>query len=104
TALKEAIVLQDISNLHVEADVSEANIADLKPDQIVDLTFDALGPDRHFTGSVQTVNPGATVVSGVVNYKVKASINNVPEIKPGMTANMTVLIGEKDNVLAVPQR
>lgn len=104
TALKQVIILQDVGNLHVEADVSEANIAQLKPDQIVDLTFDALGPDRHFTGHVQTVNPASTVVSGVVNYLVKASMNNIPEVKPGMTANMTILIGQKSNVLAVPQR
>lgn len=104
SALKEVIVLQDVGDLHAEADVSEANIADLKPDQTVDITFDALGPDRHFTGTVQTVNPGATVVSGVVNYKVKASINNAPDIKPGMTANMTILVGQKSSVLAVPSR
>ncbi len=36
---------------------------------------------------------------------VKASLpNDVSEIKPGMTANMTILVGEKDNVLAIPQR
>ncbi len=103
-ALKEALILQDVGNLHVEADVSEANIASLKTEQVVDITFDALGPDRHFSGVVQTINPGATVVSGVVNYKVKASISNLPEIKPGMTANMTILVSQKDNVLAVPQR
>jgi multidrug efflux pump subunit AcrA (membrane-fusion protein) len=104
TALKEIIILQDVGSLHAEADVSEANIAQLKIDQTVDITFDALGPDRHFSGQVLTINPGATVVSGVVNYKVKASLNNVPDIKPGMTANMTILVGQKDNVLAVPMR
>ena len=104
SALKTVIVLQDIGNLHVEANVSEANIADIKPEQSVDITLDALGPDRHFAGLVQTVNPGATVVSGVVNYKVTASVNNIPEVKPGMTANMTVLIAQKDNVLAIPLR
>ena len=104
TALKEVLVLQDVSNLHVEADVSEANISSLQPNQTVDLTFDALGPDRHYNGVVQAVNSGATVVSGVVDYKVTASIQDMPEIKPGMTANMTVLVNEKDGVLTVPSR
>ncbi|MBI5530677.1 MAG: efflux RND transporter periplasmic adaptor subunit [Candidatus Doudnabacteria bacterium] len=104
SALKEVVILQDVGNLHVEANISEANIASLKPDQSVDITLDALGPDRHFTGKVQTVNPGATVVSGVVNYKVTASVDNIPEVKPGMTANMTVLVAEKKNVLAMPLR
>lgn len=104
TALKEAIVLQDIGNLHVEANVSEANIASLRESQDIDITFDALGPDRLFKGKVQTINPASTVVSGVVNYKVTASLENVADIKPGMTANMTVLTGEKPAVLAVPSR
>ena len=104
TAQKEVVILQDVSSLHVEADVSEANIADLQVGQSVDITFDALGPDRHFQGNVQTVNPGATVVSGVVDYKVKASIPSIPDAKPGMTANMTILVNQKIGVLTVPSR
>ena len=102
--LKEVMILQDVGNLHVEANISEANIAQLQPGQTVDLTFDALGPDRHFNGKIQTVNPASTVVSGVVNYKVVASMDNIPEVKPGMTANMTVLVAQKDNVLTTQQR
>ena len=104
TALKEVFILQDVGSLHVEANVSEANIAQLKSDQAVDITFDALGADRHFIGKLQTVNPGATVVSGVVNYKITASMDNIPGIKPGMTANMTILVDQKEKVLAVPLR
>lgn len=102
TAMKEVFILQDVGNLHVEANVSEANIADIRPGQEVDITFDALGPDRHFSAKVQTVNPASTLVSGVVNYKVTASLGDVAEIKPGMTANMTVLTGQQDGVLSVP--
>jgi len=100
---KEVFVLQDVGNLHIEAQVSEANIASVQPGQSVDVTFDALGPDRHFNAAVQTVNPASTLVSGVVNYKVTASVNNVTDIKPGMTANMTILVAQKDNVLAIPE-
>ncbi len=105
TALKPVIVLQDVGNLYVEANVSEANIANLNAGQKVDLTFDALGSDRYFEASIQTVNVGATVVSGVVNYKVKANLTSqVSEVKPGMTANMTVLTKAKENALAIPLR
>lgn len=98
------IVLQDVANLHIEANVSEANIAYVKSSQTVDVTFDALGPDRHFNATVQVVNPASTVVSGVVNYKVTAVVDDIEEIKPGMTANMTILVGQKDGVLAIPLR
>jgi HlyD family secretion protein len=99
-----AIVLQDVDNLHLEANISEANIAAIRIGQEVELTFDALGTERKFKGIVQLIDPASTVVSGVVNYKVTASVEKLPEIKPGMTANMTVLVGSKDNVLAVPSR
>lgn len=101
-ASQEVMVLQDVGNLHAEANVSEADIASIKVGQSVDYTFDALGPDRHFTGKVEAVNPGPTVISGVVNYKVTASIDDAPDIKPGMTANMTVLVAEKADALVVP--
>lgn len=102
TPSKQVMILQDIDNLHTEADVSEANIASLQTDQVIDYTFDALGPDKHFTGKVLTINPSSTVISGVVNYKITGSLDNVPEIKPGMTANMTILVAKKDNVLSIP--
>ena len=104
TAQSTAIVLQDVGNLHVEANISEANIALLKEGQTIEITFDALGADRLFKGIVQTVNPASTVVSGVVNYKVTASLEKLDEIKPGYTANLTILVGEKGNVLTIPQR
>ncbi len=104
TAMAEVMILQDIGNLHAEANVSEANIATLSPGQSVDFTFDALGPDRHFSGTVLTINPASTVISGVVDYLVKASLPDIFDIKPGMTANMTILVAQKDNALAIPQQ
>jgi HlyD family secretion protein len=101
---KEAIILQDVNNLHVEANVSEANIAEVKTGQAVSFTFDALGPARVFNGTVVTIDPASTVVSGVVNYKVTASVDKVAEIKPGMTANMTIQTAAKPGVLVVPSR
>lgn len=97
-----AITLQDIGNLYAEANVSEASIAGLEVGQTIDYTFDALGPDEMFTGKVLTINPASTVIAGVVNYKVKGSLENIEKIKPGMTVNMTVLVKEKNDALAVP--
>jgi len=102
SSLKQAIVLQDTDNLYVEADVSEANIALLNVGQEVDYTFDALGQDRHFAGELISINPASTVVSGVVNYRIKASFEKSENIKPGMTVNMTIMVAKKENVLAVP--
>lgn len=102
TAMQEVMVIQDINALHAEAYVSEANVAYLQVGQSVDYTFDALGPDRHFSGKILTINPASTVISGVVDYLVKADFPNISDIKPGMTANMTIMMASKDNVLAIP--
>jgi len=101
TAMQEVFVLQNINSLHTEAYVSESNVASLQIGQPVDYTFDALGPDTHYQGKILTINPASTVISGVVNYLVKADLPNIPEIKPGMTVNMTVLVATRDNALAV---
>jgi HlyD family secretion protein len=102
SAMQEVIILQNVSSLHAEANVSEANIASLQIGQSVDYTFDALGPDQHFSGKVLTINPASTVISGVVNYLVKSDLNNIPGIKPGMTINMTVLVAKKSQAIAIP--
>ena len=99
-----AVVLQDVDNLYLEANISEANVASVQPGQDVDVTFDALGPDQHYQATVQTVDPASTVVAGVVNYKVTSSLTSTPEIKPGMTANLTIHTAAKSQALAVSSR
>jgi RND family efflux transporter MFP subunit len=101
-AMKEVMKLQNVGQLHAEALVSEADIASISVGQTIDNTFDALGPFDHFSSKVLVVNPASTVVSGVVNYKVIGSLENIPNIKPGMTVNMTIQVAEKKEVLAVP--
>ncbi len=104
TSLKEVIVLQDVENLYLEANVSEANVALIEMGQEVEVTFDALGPDREFIALVSAVEPASNVVSGVVNYKITASIDQSPDIRPGMTANMSIQTDSRMQVVAVPQR
>lgn len=104
SSLKEVMVLQDVSSLHVEANVSEASVASIKPGQSTEVTFDALGPDQKYAIKVLLVDPASIVISGVVNYKVTFSLENLVDVKPGMTANLVVLTAERTGVLSVPQR
>ncbi len=103
-ALKEVMVLQDVKNVYLEANINEANIARVAVGSVVDITFDSLGSDKIFKGNVLKIDPSSTVVSGVVNYKVTASVDTITDIRPGMTANMTILINEKSGVVTVPSR
>lgn len=102
--LQRAIVLQDVSNLYIESNVNEANIVGLSINLPVEITFDSFGPDEVFMGRVVSIDPSSTLISGVVNYKIKVSVDQIDNLKPGMTANMTIKVKEKNNVIAVPSR
>jgi len=92
-----------VGNLYIEALINESNIAYLKLAQTVSITFDAFGNDKQFTGSVVHINPSADTNDGVVNYKIKVSIDEKDDtIRPGMNANIDVLAGEVKNVLSIP--
>lgn len=104
SAMKEVIVLQDVSNIYLEANINEANISIINVGMPIDITFDAFGSERVFKGYVTKIDPSSTLVSGVVNYKVTASVEQVEELKPGMTANMTIKAKEKNHVLVIPSR
>lgn len=106
-ALTPVIVVQDIGKLYIEADINESSIKNVQMGQVVDFTIDAFGSEQQFKGSVIQVEPSATITDGIVNYKVKASIegNDTIEytnIKPGMNANIVITTGVKDGVVAVP--
>lgn len=98
------MVLQDISNLYLEANVNEANIGSIALGQPVEFTLDAFSKDRIFRGSVIHIDPGATENNGIVNYKIKVALSETdPMIKPGMNADMTVITYEAKGVIAIPK-
>ncbi len=102
-ALETVVVVQDVSRLYVESNINESNITEVAVGQKVDLTIDAYGPNAYFTGVVTQVEPGATITDGIVNYKIKVSLDeNESNIKPGMNANLVITTGQKNGVLAIP--
>ena len=104
SALAKAMVLQDVTNMYIESNINEANIIGLSVDMPVEITFDAFGTDKIFEGKVVSIDPSSTLISGVVNYKIKVSVPDVENLRPGMTANMTIKIKEKNNIIVVPTR
>lgn len=101
---KEAVILQDISNIYIETNINEANISNLSVGLPIDITYDSFGTDRVFKGNITKIDPSSTLVSGVVNYKVTASTEQVKDLRPGMTANMTIKVKEKNNIITIPSR
>jgi RND family efflux transporter MFP subunit len=85
--------------LQLIAMVDETDIANVRRGNRVVFTVDAY-PSRDFAGTVESVAPKATIVSGVVNYEVSIAINRDAELlKPDMTANVTIRTAQHEAVI-----
>ncbi|XSG76982.1 efflux RND transporter periplasmic adaptor subunit [Herpetosiphon llansteffanensis] len=92
----------DRSNLYVELNLSETDVALVALNQKVELTIDALDT-WNTEGVVSYISPVAEVSNGVVIYRVKISVpSNDPLVKVGMTVNTNIILSEKSDVLLVP--
>lgn len=94
-------IANDLTKMQVECSVDEADIGKVKEGQSVRFTVDAY-PDENFTGEVLQVRYSPEVVSNVVTYTTIVAVDN-PELKlrPGMTATVSIVVGEARNKLLV---
>ena len=99
-----AFRLDDLTGLFVDVEVSEVDINSVEIGQPVTLSFDAvLGKEYH--GEVVEVAQTGTSVQGVVNFQVTVELIDADEdVKPGMTAAVTITIEELQDVLLIPNR
>jgi HlyD family secretion protein len=94
-------IANDLSKMQVEATVDESDIGSVSVGQTATFTVDAY-PNDNFTGKVSQIRLAPQIVSNVVNYTVIISVENDQlKLMPGMTANVKILVGEKNNVLEV---
>ena len=92
-------------NLEIEANVPEVDMAKINIGDPASITLDAYGDDVIFTGQVAAIDPAETVVEGVPTYRTTFTLAEPnPAIKPGLTANLTVVAERKENALIVPQQ
>ncbi len=95
-------IAQDLREMQIDTSVDEADIGKIKNQQNVEFTIDAY-PEMTFKGVVSEVRNSPTTVSNVVTYDVIVKVDNLElKLKPGMTANVTIIIEEKKGVLRVP--
>jgi HlyD family secretion protein len=95
-------IANDLSKMQVECSVDEADIGKIKEKQRASFTVDAF-PDEKFTGTVTQVRYSPEISQNVVTYTTIVDVDN-PEMKlrPGMTATVSIIVGEAKNVLKVP--
>jgi len=96
------MTLDDTSALQVVAGFAEADASKIQAGQAASITLNAL-PNQQISGQVTKVDVTSTVVSNVVTYNVTVALTNPPAgARPGMTANIGVVVTQHDNVLHVP--
>jgi macrolide-specific efflux system membrane fusion protein len=94
--------LLDLDRMVVKVGFPEADAGKVAAGQPVSFTIDSL-PGQRFSGTLTSIDTVATVVSNVVTYNAVVSFDSVPAgVKPGMTANVSVIAASRDNVISVP--
>jgi HlyD family secretion protein len=103
----QILVVSDLSRMLVRADVDETDVVDMRVGQPAKITVDAL-PDTSFKGTVTEIGNTAkrsltSTVEGQTNFEVKVVFDdNVPEVRPGMTADVEIETATHEGALGVP--
>jgi HlyD family secretion protein len=94
-------IANDLTKMQIDSNVAEADVGVVSVDQNVDFTVDAF-PARTFHGKVVQVRNAPIAVQNVVTYDTVIGVSNSDlKLKPGMTANVSILIAHRDDVLQI---
>ncbi len=93
---------EDMKKMEVDAHVAEADVSKLTAGMPVAFTVDAF-PGRKFEGKLRQVRNAAVTVQNVVTYDAIVDVDNAAlELRPGMTANVTFVVAERNDVVRIP--
>jgi RND family efflux transporter MFP subunit len=97
------VSMADLSQLQVRASVDETDISQVEVGQPVAITFDAF-PGQQFQGQVLEVPLEGELSQNVVTYEVPVSLEGTEGValKSGMTANLQIIVGQREDALLVP--
>lgn len=94
-------VAEDLTKMQIEVNISEADISKIAEGQDVNFTVDAY-PTTTFKGKVIQVRNSPLTTSNVVTYTVVVSVDNSDlKLKPGMTANASIITAIREDALSV---
>lgn len=95
-------IANDLKQMQVIANIDQADIGLVEQAKSVKFSVDAF-PGKDFDGKIEEMRLNPTNVQNVVTYNVVIDVSNPEQkLKPGMTANLTITIDERNNVLKVP--
>ena len=95
-------IAEDLRKMQVDTSVAEADVGKLQPGMVASFFVDAF-PSERFKGTIRQIRNAPQTVQNVVTYDAVLDVDNPDlKLKPGMTANVTFLVAERDAVLRVP--
>ena len=95
-------IAQDLTKMQIEVSVDEADISRISLDQKAVFTVDSY-PEQSFKGKVVQIRSAPIINQNLVTYIVVVNVDNSDlKLKPGMTANVSVEVARKDDVLKLP--
>jgi len=96
------VTIADLNVMQVRSLVNEGDVGRIEPGMMATVYVDAF-PDRTFQGQVEKIEPQARVEQSVVNFPVIVRLDNDEGIlRPGMSANVSILLAERPNALTLP--
>jgi len=95
-------IAQDLTKMQVDTNVAEADVGRLQVGMPTYFTVDSF-PGQRFRGKIREIRNAATMLQNVVTYDAVIDVDNTDlRLRPGMTANVTVIYAERPSALAVP--
>jgi len=95
-------IANDLTKMQIVGAVAEADIGNVTVGQPVNFTVDAF-PNRQFRGRVSSIRNSPITVQNVVTYETIIEVRNDDQkLRPGMTANVSIVIAHRPNVLRLP--
>ena len=95
-------IANDLTKMQIDSNVAEADVGGVEVGQNVNFTVDAF-PGRTFTGKVVQIRNSPITVQNVVTYDTVIEVSNPDlKLKPGMTANASIVTAQRFDVLKIP--
>lgn len=95
-------IAKDLEAMQIDTSVAEADVGSVKEGMPVKFTVDAF-PERDFSGKIRLVRLNPTIQQNVVTYNVIVDVNNEGTLlKPGMTAQVSFVANQKQDVVRIP--
>ena len=95
-------IMADLDDMRVRTLVDETDVGQLTSGMAATVSVEAF-PDRTFQGEIEKIEPQAVVVQNVTMFPVIVLLDNRAGLmKPGMNAEVEVLVNERSQTLTIP--